>query len=108
MFENLQTIDVIQAMLVLPLEHKRMQQILNIETKMALMGELQFWLYHLRDLNRALMKTHTKEEEIVALQNEINRLEKLLPNAKVQQRLTGLLQFVIHLKQSIYEIINLL
>jgi DNA mismatch repair ATPase MutS len=51
-------------MLVLPLEHKRMQSILKLESETEYFGELTFWLYHIRDLSRALDKTQSKQEEI--------------------------------------------
>jgi len=39
-FESLDTLEVIQAMLILPFEHKLMQAIHNLETKTAYLGEL--------------------------------------------------------------------
>jgi len=66
-FNDLSTLDIIQAMIVLPFEHKRMGGVLSGQQQIAFKGELQFWLYHLRDVQTALSKCSDRQSEIDTL-----------------------------------------
>ena len=59
-FLSLDTIEIIQAMIVLPFEHQRFQDTHDFEHKNAYLGEIEFWYYQLRDLHNSLTKASSK------------------------------------------------
>ena len=61
-FLSLDTIEIIQAMLVLPFEHQRFKGIHDFDEKFSYEGEIEFWFYHLRDIKNSLEKANSKSE----------------------------------------------
>jgi hypothetical protein len=72
--EDSQTVELIQAMLVLPFEHKRMVETHKLDQKYRYSGELSYWQYVLLSKEQAKSMTQGTADELEALQTEISRL----------------------------------
>jgi hypothetical protein len=87
LFDRLESLEIIQAMLVLPFEHQRMSSIQDFEHNTVFMGEVEYWQYHLRDITRVLEKTSGHSQKNEALAKEITRLTDLMPSKTVHSKL---------------------
>lgn len=90
-FNALNTIDIIEAMLVLPFEHSRLKGLADLEYTASYMSELKFWLYHLRDIRASLDSTKSIRQQIDELQVQVQHLSELMPSPIIHQKLYGLL-----------------
>ena len=96
-FLSLDTVELVQAMLVLPFELTRIKALMEMQHSEAYLAELSFWFYHLRDFSESLKNTQSTKEAMADLQAQIAHLEQLLPSPEIQSLLTGLLEFVSNL-----------
>lgn len=96
-FLSLDTVELVQAMLVLPFELMRIKAMKEIQYQEAYLAELSFWFYHLRDCAESLKNAQSTKGAIAQLQAQIAHLQQLLPSPEIQVLLTGLLEFVSNL-----------
>jgi hypothetical protein len=79
-FNTLDTVEIIQALLVLPFEHQRLQGIIDLEHKTSYLGTLRFWQYHLGDIQASLNSAKGAREQIEELSAQAQHLSRLLPS----------------------------
>lgn len=104
----LETTKIIEAMLVLPFEHARLQELAETQTTESCLSELRFWQYHLRNISAAHDCTKPIRAQIQVLEEQVVRLAALLPSSELHQRLLTLLKYVSHLIDSASELCNTL
>ena len=103
-FQELETLGVIEAMLVLPLEHARLEGQAALEQKEIYLEGLKFWTYHRRDIAAALDCMLPVKSSIEELSRQVEHLSRLMPKPEVHQRLQGLLQFTASLVDGVNEL----
>lgn len=90
-FQELETLGVIEAMLVLPLEHSRLEGQAALEQQNFYLEGLKYWMYHRRDIAASLDSMQPVERSIQELSRQVEHLSRLMPRPEVHQRLQGLL-----------------
>jgi len=101
-------VDVIEAMLVLPFEHARLLGLAETHYTDAYLSELNFWQYHLRNIFAALDATKPIRAQIDELETQVQHLASLMPSPEIHQRLLALLQYTVHLIDSVTELVTAL
>ena len=103
-FNSIQIVQVIQALLILPFDCRRNQFAKDFKQQQLLKGQLEFWYYQLRDAAKAFEKTSDMREQISQMTAEIERLAQLKPAPEVQHKLVGVLNFVQNLFDVLMEL----
>ena len=92
-------------MLVLPFEHARLLGLAEAQYTDVYLSELNFWQYHLRNIFAALDATKPIRAQIDELEVQVQHLASLMPSPEIHQRLLALLQYTVHLIDSVTELV---